>query len=229
MKFVLTLILSINFIVGFSQTYDTLVADTCLLTYGVAVKFKAGTVVKYSRSKRVMQGILAENTRLWTPSGNFLFARNKEVTFNKSGEVLSGTIVYQTSIWTAAESINISSGSKVIFNEKGKLIYGKSSNDLTFNLKKNKNPVFSKKGYLLFDKDGNILQGILKEDTDLQIGKIKSKFAGGTKLTLTASGTVKSGTVAEKRNFKNYKGEKRQYPAGTFLKFDKNGFVTNYE
>ncbi len=113
--------------------YSRLSQDSAMLSAGIEIVFKGGTLYKLNSRGLVEEGTPARDIDLWTPGPMILFSQAGPVKLNDEGRAYFGTLGANTLIQCVDNEFReFARGNRVQFNEDGLLISGTPVGSISF-------------------------------------------------------------------------------------------------
>ena len=155
--------------------------DSLMISTGPKIYFKGDTNIIVNKKGEIIEGILLNNTYLWTGRRLLLFREKSLIRFNQKGNVIAGYLAEMAALFTTKQSLNVRSNSYVVFNDEGFLREGELSSDMSFPVK-GKPIEFKRARAVYFNDDGQLIGGTLAKREQLlnTEGKIKVHRSGTT-------------------------------------------------
>ncbi|MCQ2250817.1 MAG: hypothetical protein MJZ66_06875 [Bacteroidales bacterium] len=118
-----------------AQRVDTLVRDSVMLSTGIEMAFKGGTVYRTDSRGLVMEGTPAHDIDLWTTGPMILFSSAEPVRLDAGGRALSGVLGANTLIQCADNQFReFAKDYRIGFNENGLLRRGTPVHGIPFSI-----------------------------------------------------------------------------------------------
>lgn len=115
--------------------YTTLARDSVMLSTGIEMAFKGGTLYKTDSRGLVEEGTPARDVDLWTPGPMILFSSAGPVKLGADGRAYYGTLGANTLIQCVDNEFReFARGNRVLFNSQGLLVSGTPVGSIVFHL-----------------------------------------------------------------------------------------------
>jgi len=118
-----------------AQRVDTLRADSAMLSSGIEMVFKGGTIYKTDARGLVVEGTPAHDVDLWTTGPMILFSNAEPVKLNAYGRAYYGVLGINTLIQcTDNQFREFAKDNRIGFDERGLLVRGTPVHGIPFSI-----------------------------------------------------------------------------------------------
>jgi hypothetical protein len=182
-KYIFPLLLFAILTPNTATSQDTLYLqrDSLMISTGTKVLFRNGTQIIRNTNGEVVEGVLKDNTYLWTGRRLLVFKENLPVRFNDSGIVIAGYLGEIAHLSTKTLNLPVRNNSYVEFCNEGYLLQGELLRDLEIDVK-GKRVEFRRATPIFFNNAGLLVGGTInrKEQFHDQSGEEQTYKAGTT-------------------------------------------------
>ncbi len=142
---------------------------------------------------------------------------------------LAASAQYKVYTTVSGDNVSFVTG-KVVLNKYNQVVQGVLWKDFPFTTTGNRGILFQGGHWVRFDANAKVYDGYLAHDHPLTVrgNNHTFKFKKGTRVRFDNRGLLLEGTTATSIGMTLSDGRTVRIPAGTFVKYDSKGRVTNY-
>ncbi|MCQ2974974.1 MAG: hypothetical protein MJ211_09195 [Bacteroidales bacterium] len=208
-----------------SGNYDTLQRDSLMFTTGPNVIFKGDNNIIVKNNKgEVIEGVLGEDTDLWTTGPMVSFASNSRVKFNNEGKVIEG---FSNANFIALACDNkyyeFKSYSKITFDNKGTINEGNIVSSIKIICNRDIEIFSVPESKIKFYDTGEIMWIMPTENIKINTSNDKIVLSNQYPIKLNKNCEIIQGCLAKKTTFVNEKGEESILRQGSTIFLGQDG------
>ncbi len=162
---------------------------------------------------------LPNDTVLWTTGSKIEFIANSFAETNNEGKIISGFIKETQYIWTKERLVKFKAGSKIQLDHIGNIVFGTLAENIKLRTEGGF-VLFMMDKEILLNKKGKVIEGYAVRNIQSKVQDKTVLFKAGNFIRFDGKGTIRYGTIAERKHLFCTNGKNRTFKAGSILEFD---------